>query len=123
MISSRNLQGCSEDVCLQGAHELDEAAARGPTSFAGLRGMAASAAELAPRIQSKRKAVGPALLGMLSGSRMPTAAVVGAGADSVSSARAAANLSRLLGATSGVKRQKAAGSYAAHALFKKAVPP
>ena len=83
--------------------------------------MAASVA-VAQR-SAKRKAVGPALLGMLSSSRTTTAAVVGVGASSVSSARAVANLSRLLGTTSGPKRQKAAGSFATNLLFQKTVLP
>lgn len=108
-------------VGLQCAQDLDEAAARGPTSFAGVRGMAASAAVV--QRSTKRKAVGPALLGMLSSSRTTTAAVVGVGASSVSSARAVANLSRLLGATAGPKRQKAAESFATSLLLKKPVLP
>lgn len=100
--------------------DMEAATARGPASFAGVRGMAASTAAAAAR-KPKRKA---ALLGMLSG-KATAASVLGADCDDRSSARAAASLSRLLGAStrSGQKRQKAASSYAATPLFKKQLVP
>lgn len=92
---------------------------RGPTSFTGLRSMAASAAAAAAR-KPKRKAVAPALLGMLSGSKGSGAAAgVGAIGDGVGSARAGASLSSLLGAGARSKRRKGDSTRALDSLIRK----
>lgn len=101
----------------------EDAGPRGPTSFAGLRSMAASAAAAVAR-KPKRKAAAPALLGMLSGSKGSGAAAgVSAAGDGAGSARAGASLISLLGAGAGPKRRKGDSSRALDSLFRKLPVP
>ncbi len=99
--------------------DLDALAATGPTSFAGVRRMAAAAAAAK---KPKRKLASPALLGMLSRPAGGKADRI-AGEGGQQKARAGGDMSWLTRAEPGSKRAKGSHERALNSLFKKPLVP